>query len=117
MGDENNIEVFGLYNLPEDVFNKVHAVMLEDVSDLANIFKVLADPLRLHILKALEVQELCVCVFITMTDYKYSALSYHLKMLKDANLVGSRRDKNFQMYFLTDFGRLFLESIRKEFQT
>lgn len=117
MGDENNIQVFGLYNLPEDVFNKVHAAMLEDVSDLANIFKVLADPLRLHILKALEVQELCVCVLITMTDYKYSALSYHLKMLKDANLVGSRRDKNFQMYFLTDFGRLFLESIRKEFQT
>jgi DNA-binding transcriptional ArsR family regulator len=116
MDDEYNIEVFGLYTLPEDVFNKVHAVMSEDVSELANLFKVLADPLRLHILKALEVQELCVCVLITMTDYKYSALSYHLKMLKDANLVGSRRDKNFQMYFLTDFGRLLLQSIRKEFQ-
>ena len=115
MDDENAIEVFGLYTLPEGVFDEVHAVMSEDVSELATLFKVLADPLRLHILKVLEVHELCVCVFIKITDYKYSALSYHLKMLKDANLVGSRRDKNFQMYFLTNFGRLLLQSIKKEF--
>ncbi|MCL7474542.1 MAG: metalloregulator ArsR/SmtB family transcription factor [Methanosarcinales archaeon] len=82
----------------------VKKAMHEDVTRAASLFKVLADPVRLRILKALEICDLCVCVLVEITDYKYPALSYHLKLLKDAELVGSKREGNFQIYFLTEFG-------------
>ena len=104
------------YILLENVLEKVHAAMAEDVSHQTSLFKSLSDPIRLHILKALEVQELCVCVLVELTDYKYSALSYHLKLLKDVNLVDSRRDGSFQTYFLTDFGNSILRSINESFE-
>ncbi len=91
--------------------------MSEDVSQMTGLFKLLSDPVRIHILNALEVQDLCVCVLVEVTDYKHSALSYHLKLLKDANLVDSRRDKSFQIYFLTGFGRSLIKSLEKEFKS
>lgn len=114
MSEEQNTETCTTYTLPVDVVDRVHFAMSEDVSDIAALFKVLSDPVRLHILKALGVQELCVCVLVEITDYKHSALSYHLKLLKEANLVDSRRDGSFQTYFLTDFGRSILRSINQE---
>ncbi len=84
---------------------------------MTGLFKLLSDPVRIHILKALEVQDLCVCVLVEITNYKHSALSYHLKLLKDANLVNSKRDKSFQIYFLTEFGRSLIKSLEKEFKS
>ncbi|MDF1557201.1 MAG: metalloregulator ArsR/SmtB family transcription factor [ANME-2 cluster archaeon] len=83
---------------------KVKKAMHEDVSTAASLFRVLCDPVRLRILKALEVCDLCVCVLVEITDYKYPALSYHLKLLKDAGMVESRRDGSFQTYYLTEMG-------------
>jgi DNA-binding transcriptional ArsR family regulator len=99
------------YILPDDVTLRVHETMQEDVGPLVSIFKVLSDPVRIHILRALEINELCVCVLVEITDYKHSALSYHLKLLKDANLVESKRERNFQTYSLTGFGRSLLQTI------
>ena len=80
------------------------------------LFKLLSDPVRIHILKALEIRELCVCILVEITDYKYSALSYHFKLLKDANMVESKREGNYQIYYLTDFGRNILEIIKESFK-
>lgn len=103
------------YILPDTVMQKVHEAMQENVTSLVELFRVLSDPVRIHILKALEIQELCVCVLVETTDYKHSALSYHLKLLKEAGLVESTRNKNFQMYSLTDLGRSLLKVIDKTF--
>ncbi len=103
------------YILPKVTIQKVHDAMHENVTELAELFKVLSDPVRIHILKALEVQELCVCVLVEITDYKHSALSYHLKLLKEAGLVGSTRNKNYQIYCLTDLGRSLLKDIKRTF--
>ena len=116
MNSKQNVTVFGSYTISKSTLDKVHAVMSEDVDDMVYLFKVLSDPIRLKILKALEIQDLCVCVLVEITDYKHSALSYHLKLLKDENLVGSRRDKSFQIYYLTNFGYELLKSIDKEFR-
>ncbi|WP_321429562.1 metalloregulator ArsR/SmtB family transcription factor [uncultured Methanolobus sp.] len=104
------------YILPDAASQKVHAVMKENVDNLVSLFKVLSDPVRIRILKALQVSELCVCVLVEITDYKHSALSYHLKLLKDAGLVDSRRDKNFQIYHLTETGDKLLRSIDSSFK-
>ncbi len=99
------------YELSPDMDIKVKKAMHENVSIAASLFKVLADPVRLRILKALEVCDLCVCVLVEITDYKYPALSYHLKLLKDAGLVESKREGSFQTYYLTEFGYKTAESL------
>lgn len=113
MSEKKQIETCAPYIISDDVLDRVHLAMSKDVSKMTGLFKLLSDPIRLHILKALEVQDLCVCVLVEVTDYKHSALSYHLKLLKDANLVDSRRDKSFQTYFLTGYGRSFIASLEK----
>lgn len=92
------------YELSSDLEKKVKKAMHEDVDAISSLFKVLSDPIRVRILKALELCDLCVCVLVEITDYKYPALSYHLKLLKDAGLVDSRREGSFQIYYLTTFG-------------
>lgn len=113
---KEDVEVKDAYSLPEDVLQAVHKAMNEDMEEIVNLFKVLADPTRLKILKALEVQSLCVCVLVEATDQKHSALSYHLKLLKEKGLVDSRREKSFQIYELTEFGSLLLKHIEKYFE-
>ncbi|MBP1907914.1 ArsR/SmtB family transcription factor [Methanolobus bombayensis] len=116
MTDQNIDIIQEPYILPDETSLKVHTVMKENVNNLVSLFKVLSDSVRIRILKALQVSELCVCVLVEITDYKHSALSYHLKLLKDAGLVDSRRDKNFQIYYLTETGDKLLRSIDSSFE-
>jgi DNA-binding transcriptional ArsR family regulator len=116
MSEKKIIEVRDAYSLPEDVLEAVHTALNEDVEEVVSLFKVLADPTRLRILKALEVQSLCVCVLVEATDQRHSALSYHLKLLKEAGLVDSRRERSFQIYDLTEFGNLLLKHIERHFE-
>ncbi len=57
----------------------------------ARTLKALADVTRLKIIKALSQQELCVCELMLLLDAQQSAISHHLRILKDANLVVERR--------------------------
>ncbi len=57
----------------------------------ARTLKALADTTRLKIIKALRQQELCVCELMLLLDAQQSAISHHLRILKDANLVVERR--------------------------
>lgn len=116
MPEKKIIEIREAYSLPEDVLEAVHTALNQDVEEVVSLFKVLADPTRLRILKALEVQSLCVCVLVEATDQKHSALSYHLKLLKEAGIVDSRRERSFQIYDLTEFGTLLLKHIEKHFE-
>lgn len=116
MSEKKIIEVRDAYSLPEDVLEAVHKALNEDFEEIVSLFKVLADPTRLRILKALEIQSLCVCVLVEATDQKHSALSYHLKLLKEAGLVDSRRERSFQIYDLTEFGNLLLKHIERHFE-
>lgn len=57
-----------------------------------NIFKALAHPLRLKILKKLCTNELCVCELNEDESFSQSNISQHLRILKDAELVVQRKD-------------------------
>ncbi|RLG11327.1 MAG: ArsR family transcriptional regulator, partial [Thaumarchaeota archaeon] len=48
---------------------------------------------------------------IELSNIQYSALSYHLKLLRDANLIDFRKKGKFLIYSLTDFGRKIVEII------
>lgn len=116
MSEKKIIEVKNAYCLPEYMFEAVHTAMNEDVREMVSLFKVLADPTRLKIIKALEVQSLCVCVFVEHTEQQHSALSYHLKLLKEVGIVDSRRDHSFQIYHLTESGNVLMKDIYKHFE-
>jgi len=87
--------------------------MNEDVSDRVVLFKALSDRIRLRILKALDISDLCVCVLVELTDCGYSKLSYHLKLLKNAGLIDYTKEGNFLIYHLTEFGTEILKRMDK----
>lgn len=79
-------------------------------------FKALADPLRVHILELLRVQELCVCELCDALETKQSKLSFHLKILKDSELVLTRQEGRWIYYRLNIAQFLALESYLAEYR-
>jgi ArsR family transcriptional regulator, arsenate/arsenite/antimonite-responsive transcriptional repressor len=63
-------------------------------------FHALSDPLRIRILDLLREQELCVCELCDRLETSQSKLSFHLKTLKEAQLVRTRQDKRWIYYSL-----------------
>ena len=69
------------------------------MENLELIFKALADPIRLQILKKLYSEEsVCVCKLVDMFDISQSKLSYHLKMLLSANLIDKTSQGKWNYY-------------------
>ena len=52
------------------------------------VFKALADPIRLNLLGVINTKDkMCVCELVERFDISQSKLSYHLKMLLEAELL------------------------------
>jgi DNA-binding transcriptional ArsR family regulator len=64
----------------------------------ANIFKVLADPQRREILTMLRSGRLNAGEIAQRLGVSPAALSYHLKLLKAADLILEYREKNYIYY-------------------
>jgi len=77
---------------------------------IAETFKVLSDPLRRNILVSLKSGRLTAGEISEKFDITPAALSYHLKLLKKANLVMEYKHKNFIYYELntTVFNELII---------
>ena len=74
----------------------------EILSDLSDLFKVFGDSTRVKILFSLFESEMCVCAIAELLGMTQPAISHQLKNLKDANLVGNRREGKTIYYFLAD---------------
>lgn len=74
----------------------------ENLSDLADLFKVFGDTTRMKILYVLFESELCVCAIAELLGMTQSAISHQLKVLKKNRLVGNRREGKTIYYFLAD---------------
>ncbi len=72
------------------------------LDDLAGFYKVLGDPTRLRILRALMLQELCVHEIARSVEMGQSAVSHQLRILKQAHLVRHRRVGKELHYSLSD---------------
>lgn len=67
----------------------------------AGLFKALAHPTRLRILEILKDGELCVCKIYEALDLEQSNVSQHLKVLRDKDIVRTRRDGSMILYRIT----------------
>ena len=68
--------------------------------------RALSDPTRLALAAALlEADELCVCDLSWIVERAQNLVSHHVRALRGAGVVRSRRDGKMVMYALTDAGR------------
>lgn len=63
-------------------------------------FHALSEPLRISVVELLRGRELCVCDLCDALGVSQSKLSFHLKTLKEANLVNSRQEGRWIYYSL-----------------
>ncbi len=64
------------------------------------VMKALSDPSRVKILKILQCKGLCVCEIKALLGLAQPTVSKHLKLLEDAGLVESHKDKLWVNYQL-----------------
>lgn len=88
----------------EDLIEKVRGVLPnpENLSLLADFFKVFGDPTRIKILSSLAESEMCVCDIAYLLNMTQSAISHQLRVLKQARLVKNRKDGKVVYYSLDD---------------
>ena len=75
----------------------------EQAVDLAHTLKALADPTRLRLVSmvaASEGREACVCDLTEPLGLTQPTISHHLKVLRDAGIVGSERQGLWAYYYV-----------------
>lgn len=79
---------------------------------MAERSKALGDPTRLGIAAALaKADELCVCDLAWVTGRAENLVSHHLRALRGAGLVESRREGRMVMYAVSEAGRALLSAV------
>lgn len=87
----------------------------EEAWEAAERARALSDPTRLGLAVALrEGGELCVCDLAWISSRKQALVSHHLRILRSAGLVRSRRDGKLVMYELTESGRALVGAVLGE---
>lgn len=69
---------------------------------IALVAKALGDPVRVQLVDVLRKHagKVCVCELVPLFDLSQPTVSHHLKVLRDAGLVGSERQGLWAYYFV-----------------
>ena len=70
-------------------------------AEMARVFKVLGDPVRLRVLSLIAARkggEVCVCEITGAFDLTGPTISYHLRLLREAGLVDCQRRGTWVYY-------------------
>jgi ArsR family transcriptional regulator len=102
-----------LYENPEHRLTSLFELAPDDdqVDDQLSVFKALANEHRIRILEALREGELCACELQVVLDAPQSTVASHLRELKDAGLVKTRRQGKWTYYRIGDTAALQLLDI------
>jgi len=73
---------------------------LKEVGQTAEFLKIVAEENRLKILCTLKAGERCVCDIWQDLNIPQNLASHHLKILKDAGLIDSRKDGLKMIYWI-----------------
>ena len=71
-----------------------------DLDKASSVLKLMGDKTRLSMLKLLQKNECCVCEFVALFNVSQSAISQHLRKLKDVGLVNENRKGQWIFYSL-----------------
>jgi len=81
----------------------VHPSISEgDATRLARLAKALSDPIRIQLVDVLRrhAGKVCVCELTPLFDVSQPTVSHHLKVLRDAGLVGVERRGLWAYYYV-----------------
>jgi ArsR family transcriptional regulator len=69
---------------------------------MAEVAKALGDPVRLQLIDVLRKHagKVCVCELVPLFDLSQPTVSHHLKVLRQAGLVGSERQGLWAYYYV-----------------
>jgi ArsR family transcriptional regulator len=73
-----------------------------EAEQMAAVAKALGDPIRLQLVDVLQKHagKVCVCELVPLFDVGQPTVSHHLKVLRDAGLVGSERRGLWAYYYV-----------------
>jgi ArsR family transcriptional regulator, arsenate/arsenite/antimonite-responsive transcriptional repressor len=80
------------------------------------VFQALSEPLRIQTIELLQQRELCVCELCELLNISQSKLSFHLKVLKSAELVHTRQEGRWIYYRLNLAQFVMLEQYLAEYR-
>lgn len=104
-------------DLPKAEALRTSRLPQERARELAERAKALADPTRLTIASMLaQTDALCVCDIAWVCERAENLVSHHLRALRSAGLVASRRDGKMVMYTVTDAGRALVAAVHADAQ-
>jgi ArsR family transcriptional regulator len=69
---------------------------------MATVAKALGDPIRLQLVDVLRKHagEVCVCELVPLFELSQPTVSHHLKVLRDAGIVGTERRGLWAFYYV-----------------
>ncbi len=81
-------------------------VDVEQAQRIAVLAKALGDPIRVQLLDVLRkaAGQVCVCELVPLFDVSQPTVSHHLKVLRDAGLVGSEKRGLWVYYYVAPGG-------------
>jgi ArsR family transcriptional regulator, arsenate/arsenite/antimonite-responsive transcriptional repressor len=73
-----------------------------EAADLAKVARALGDPIRLQLVDVLRrnAGKVCVCELVPLFDVSQPTISHHLKVLREAGIVGSERRGLWAYYYV-----------------
>jgi DNA-binding transcriptional ArsR family regulator len=77
------------------------------------VFKAIADPTRLKILKLLTGGELCICDIMIALKKPQSSVSHNLSIREDAGLIKERKSGKWCYYRLSDGAAIEMINLAK----
>lgn len=92
----NTVDNISLLNVRNSLLD------VEKITRLSETFKALSDPTRLNIIYILSENSLCVCDIAQVLDMTQSAISHHLRILRNLELVKFRKEGKMVIYSLDD---------------
>ena len=74
----------------------------EQAERVAAVAKALGDPIRLQLVDVLRKHagKVCVCELVPLFDLSQPTVSHHLKVLREAGIVGSERQGLWAFYYV-----------------
>jgi ArsR family transcriptional regulator len=74
----------------------------EQAERMALVAKALGDPIRMQLVDVLakHAGKVCVCELVPLFDLSQPTISHHLKVLREAGIVGSEREGLWAYYYV-----------------
>jgi ArsR family transcriptional regulator len=74
----------------------------EQAERMAQVAKALGDPIRMQLVDVLRKHagKVCVCELVPLFDLSQPTISHHLKVLREAGIVGSERPGLWAFYYV-----------------